>query len=1576
MSTTRFLCTALPHSLADDATFHVSVFVTHRLVPEAPDATLGTFPAAAGWVATLTTGTLRLLASNAPGGIATRRVSKPSATAWVAVFPPDTPVEGFRTPDVSEADWVSYPADSVGEHALQLHHASALGAPLTPPGLADNPALEGIWSTYRELMPGVRELLGPHSGQKAERDAALLRQKTSAALATLGGKRRGEDGYASTAEPWTSAIEILLDPEHSGDDERLTAYLDGLVEAGERPDDPSLRALVDAHATRRFYQREQTDYAAEPTEDATTPRPEPPVPDFHDRAASFGSTPVLLRRLGLVVDVAVDDPGDRALLAKSRWIAAELEPAPGVDAVRQAPPRTWCESDGERFQAVSTNAWSGGALPLGDPDRFVVLDLDPDASGLKLEQHLRTLPRTLASELNGDPASGSPASLRATGFSVARVDRVDATRSQVTRAEGFEAVDDGPGVQGPDLVYDDVVRGLRLEVWDDRTEQWHSLHERRVDVTAGGTPVLADELDVGFLQLSGLNSVPGETDTYYLHQVLAGWDGWSLSAPRPGKVIVHGDGVNGPAGEELVLDEPPDDPHTHVHIRSRVAPGTLPWLRFGWEYSFRIRGVDLAGNAVPLPPPPAPADADAVTIAAGRQLSRLRRAYAARDASGLLSGVRQAVLDRLPPPDPGRDLVEVIGEVGDALTKAQERVAREAHLPSARTRVQIPAAARTGVKDVDDILRARLAARSDARATSPAQVDRDTVAVAVAALARSQDTWRARPNLDVDPERFARVIDRVGSGRLSPGAIKVPGVELPPPPTGAPATAPVVTTPRPFLRWSPVPPPTFVPVHGYQPGESAHRLVIRHGVPSERHVVPPKTSQLEAEQHGCFDDAIGSPDPDVHATLYPTALKERGTLQDEWIPSSADANVTVQQPGIELAARPGANPATLVTLADITAERDTPLGEGQYVVHDTPRLVLPYLPDPLAVGVALVFYDAGDPHVLPEPRVLQTVVLPYDLDEEWPDLVPLRLVVEPGPTLGARREGHVVHIAVPPGEQVRVAVSSSLTADGLEVMGMWRTHLASQPGVDPAVRAVLADAAARGWCWWLTPSIDARLVHAVPRPVHPPEIEALKVVVRPPGLPVAALAGVVDVHGPSTERLVVQASWEEWVDDITADAPARVARQDVVTSSPVQVDERFGLLHLFDAVIPGVAGGEPVVSHRAIQTFADTHHRRVSYAARGVTRYAEFFEPAELPADSDPTLLGAPVELTVASSARPAAPEVTDVIPLLTWDTETEPDHPFALRRRRRSGVRIWLDRPWYSSGDGELLGVVLGGTDVPATSASAWAKEPTMVTGTPPSTRVLPLVTAAELVRELVAGEVVDEQPDRPVLPPAPIGLVDLEGAPTATVVGYRPEYHPGRRQWFVDVAMDPGKAVWPFVRLAVARYQPDSITGCHLSPVVMTDWAQPLPERLATVSRPDAGGVRVTLTGHIALSRFPRRGSVTTPATDLDAVLALSREVLATVQRRPGGEATGDLAWEDVVRVRVPLVGLDPESQLVTWSAGVPLDDLDEPVEVATPGTSETVRVLIEEVEHLDADPDTGPKTGTPGVADRVVYADAIPL
>ena len=129
------------------------------------------------------------------------------------------------------------------------------------------------------------------------------------------------------------------------------------------------------------------------------------------------------------------------------------------------------------FAARSSEAWVDGLLPLGD-EEWVVLDADPDAAGLKLDQHTRTLARHYASEANGDPATSAPATLRSTGFALARRGRADEVRARVQQAEAL-AADDGTR----ELLLDDLVRGVRVEVWDDATRAWHSLHRRRVTVT-------------------------------------------------------------------------------------------------------------------------------------------------------------------------------------------------------------------------------------------------------------------------------------------------------------------------------------------------------------------------------------------------------------------------------------------------------------------------------------------------------------------------------------------------------------------------------------------------------------------------------------------------------------------------------------------------------------------------------------------------------------------------------------------------------------------------------------------------------------------------------------------------------------------------------------------------------------------------------------------------------------------------------------------------------------------------------------------------------------------------------------
>ena len=114
-------------------------------------------------------------------------------------------------------------------------------------------------------------------------------------------------------------------------------------------------------------------------------------------------------------------------------------------------PETRCTT-GSRFLAVAeTNRWRAGRLALGDP-RYRVMDLDPDAAGLALEQLLRSVIRALAIEVNGDRSSVAPAALRATGLSIAELGRPDALRERIAKAETLEPVVEVPGTAQPRAV--------------------------------------------------------------------------------------------------------------------------------------------------------------------------------------------------------------------------------------------------------------------------------------------------------------------------------------------------------------------------------------------------------------------------------------------------------------------------------------------------------------------------------------------------------------------------------------------------------------------------------------------------------------------------------------------------------------------------------------------------------------------------------------------------------------------------------------------------------------------------------------------------------------------------------------------------------------------------------------------------------------------------------------------------------------------------------------------------------------------------------------------------------------------
>lgn len=130
--------------------------------------------------------------------------------------------------------------------------------------------------------------------------------------------------------------------------------------------------------------------------------------------------------------------------------------------------------------------------------------------------------------------------------------------------------------------------------------------------------------------------------------------------------------------------------------------------------------------------------------------------------------------------------------------------------------------------------------------------------------------------------------------------------------------------------------------------------------------------------------------------------------------------------------------------------------------------------------------------------------------------------------------------------------------------------------------------------------------------------------------------------------------------------------------------------------------------------------------------------------------------------------------------------------------------------------------------------------------------------------------------------------------------------------------------------------------------------------------------MTGVTAVTATPGSDRPT-PPSDRDTfrdALSKSRRVVATLQAR-NTTSGSDIDWIDIVSVPCELAGVRFGSFEATWSAALPLKPEQQ---LLTPGTSDDLRVQIEEYEVLPADPVPGEQT--PRATERLVYADHFSL
>lgn len=724
----------------------------------------------------------------------------------------------------------------------------------------------------------------------------------------------------------------------------------------------------------------------------------------------------------------------------------------------------------------------------------------------------------------------------------------------------------------------------------------------------------------------------------------------------------------------------------------------------------------------------------------------------------------------------------------------------------------------------------------------------------------------------------ARTVDLAGNGlgpETNDGNRAIP----------APSEEPVQ-----YARFDPIPSPVVVLRNEPKRGETVDTVVIRSlndsiekdsvatGETAERHIVPPKTSQLGAETHGMFDAPGGGPRKDLYAAI---AAKDPGQLKE---------------------------------------------------VEPEEEVDLPYFPDPWAKGVlirGLPGFTADKPLRIefsgdwPDLRSFKLRAEEGDRAAEWSessriltvylkksDMVTLRFSCwfpEPVlPKLGLYKWLEKPQAVIPAGiQQAPQATSPILVVPaGLEPVRVRRSVIEANP-LRPGVTAKAARVQAQpeaaqvkaqtlrpvfqlpridlnlikriavdGAHWMMTPYRTVTLIHAVQQPIGLPGAKRLGVV-RGLGETHAAFDAELEVHGSSSQKFDLAADWKEPVDNIaektwrTIDGSAHVLEQHL---------ERGTTSFLMNSS----------TGHR--HEFGDTRYRKVNYTMTATTRFKEQM-PAETVSNVELLIRKSiPLAIDVPNAAPPAMPKVRYVVPTFGWERKRELGKFTSIRKG--GGLRVYLDRPWFSSGDGELLGVVLaptpgvpGLTPAMANVRTAALEGPAVKTGTkarttaavpdPVQVKSKVQVNASVKATALLSPTVPEElrpyvslwgmdplwraglisTPEYPLpqdftLAEGMLGglpLPEMPGTSSFTAVGHRVEFDEDRGLWFCDIDIDPHDAYFPFVRLALARFQPISVFGAHLSKVVTADFIQLAPDRAVslTFNRSNLKEMNITVSG-----------------------------------------------------------------------------------------------------------------------------------
>lgn len=661
--------------------------------------------------------------------------------------------------------------------------------------------------------------------------------------------------------------------------------------------------------------------------------------------------------------------------------------------------------------------------------------------------------------------------------------------------------------------------------------------------------------------------------------------------------------------------------------------------------------------------------------------------------------------------------------------------------------------------------------------------------------------------------------------------------------------APSPGAPKPFTlsRWERLGAPTVMHEHepprqGWWPKESATRIVVASAesddLPgrreSSRVVVPPQMSNMHSTwRHGVFDRV--SP----RHSAYSSHARDPKTG------------------GFISAAAPGQGGAEQV---------------WRLSAVNTPG-AKPYHPDPLVTRFRLWAIRPQRPQALDgflvrQPDTPESVAFElYGDGHRWPHSRALKLKV-----LAAAREGgrlfelsaNTLEIRMPRGERLTLVIvpegpERELAAG--HAFGEQRLHdlLGDYPEVLNAYKAGVACERRLLDEPYLATPVAVGIEHAVNRPCLAPQLRDVTVE-RAKEETKSRIAAEVAYDAGSTSAIELYYAEERAETDIAKlVAQYRKFGRSTPPERSSTLVASFGSSEIAGSVDEDSESRvvrPPRLAHvNATYDWHDFKHHRVMFWARAL-RNPEVAAPGE---QGTPALaqgnavassaLASTNVVHVLATKRPPPAEVRYLIPSFRFHIERERGR---LRKTRRAVLALHMNGEWLASGPGELLVVVLlrqlsqlraqpqydsirkGLNEY----SSYWGADP-VKQGSGSTSRLPDFISAAQLgcANPIQHHLVIDAAIDG-----TPIGAIELD------LVPFEPAVCVEAASWRAEIPLsNPSGVSRPFVRLAVARYQPWAPEDLRLSVISLVEYLQLQDDRELVITRDyaDERLLHVTLYG-----------------------------------------------------------------------------------------------------------------------------------